>query len=272
MPSRVRRAQYVMPDSRFLAGHHAVVTGAGRGIGAAIAMELARVGASVTLLGRDQKRLDLHADLVAKAHGVETAAVTCDVTAAASVAEAFRVARETFGPPRVLVNNAGASLGAPFSDTTLAMWNALIAVNLTGAFLCMQQVVKDMLEAGAGRIVNIASVSGLKAFQMVSAYTASKHGLIGLTRAVAAETAKAGVTVNAVCPGYTDDTGMVKYAEQNLMASGRTQEEARTMMLRTLPRGTFITPDEVAATVSWLCSPAAAAINGQAIVLAGGEP
>ena len=272
MPSGASRTEYLMPDSRFLAGHHAVVTGAGRGIGAAIAAALAGAGARLTLMGRDRKRLDTLAGSLARDHRVETAAVPCDVTEAASVAEAFRVARETFGPPRVLVNNAGQAVGGPFTETTLATWNALIAVNMTGAFLCMQQVVLAMVEAGAGRIVNIASVSGLKAFQMVSAYTASKHGLVGLTKAVAAEVAKAGVTCNAVCPAYTADTAMASQAEASLVAAGRTPEDARRMMLRTVPRGSLITPAEVAAAVLWLCTPAAAAVNGQAIVLAGGEP
>lgn len=234
-------------------------------------MELARHGAFLTLLGRDQARLDAHADVVAKVHNVEVAAVFCDVAEAASVAEAFRVAHETFGAPYVLVNNAGQAQGGTVADTPLELWNRLLAVNLTGSFLCMQQVLPAMIEAKAGRIVNIASVSGIHAYQGVAAYTTSKHGLIGLTRSAAAETAKYGVTVNAVCPGYTE-TDMVTIAATNLMKSGKSEEESRKMMLRTLPRGSFITPEEVAATVGWLCSPAAAAISGQSIVLAGGEP
>ena len=261
-----------MPITRHLSGQHAVVTGGGRGIGAAIVSELARLGATVTLMGRDQRRLDAHAAQVARQHEVETAAVVCDVTLPGSVSDAFGVARETFGPPRILVNNAGHAAAASFTGTSLDAWNRAIAVNLTGAFLCMQQVLPAMVEAGRGRIVNVASVSGLKAYQMVAAYTASKHGLIGLTRAVAAETARAGVTVNAVCPAYTSGTDMAAAAERNLVAAGKSAAEARRMMLRTIPRGTFITPDEVAATVGFLCSAAASAISGQAIVLAGGEP
>jgi len=258
-----------LTDPRFLSGHHAVVTGGGRGIGAAVAMELARLGANVTLLGRDQARLDAQAETVAQAHGVQAAAVQCNVTDAASVGEAFGIARETFGPPYVLVNNAGQAEGAAFTETSLTLWERLLAVNLTGTFLCMQQVVPSMLEAKAGRIVNMASVSGLKAYRGVAAYTASKHGVVGLTKVVALETARAGITVNAVCPGYTD-TGMVETAVKALMQGGKTEEEARKAIVKTIPRGTLITPAEVAGTVGWLCSPAASGITGEAILVAGG--
>jgi NAD(P)-dependent dehydrogenase (short-subunit alcohol dehydrogenase family) len=254
-----------------LTGQHAVVTGAGRGIGAAIADALAGRGANVTLMGRDRGRLDAQAARAAQGRGVETAAVPCDVTDPAAVAEAFRVARETFGPPHILVNNAGQSAAAALADTPLELWHRLLAVNLTGAFLCMQQVLPAMLEAGRGRIVNVASVSGLKAYRKVAAYTASKHGLIGLTRAAAAECAQTGVTVNAVCPAYTD-TDMAQAAVANLVQAGRTREEAERMILRAVPRGSLITPGEVAAAVGWLCSPEASAVNGQSIVIAGGEP
>jgi NAD(P)-dependent dehydrogenase (short-subunit alcohol dehydrogenase family) len=236
-----------------------------------VALELARLGANLTLMGRDVARLDAHAEAVAQAHGVETAVVHCDVTNPALVVDAFRIARETFGAPYVLVNNAGQAEAGSLTATTLEQWNRLLAVNLTGAFLCMQQVVPAMVAARAGRIVNIASISGLKAYQHVVAYTASKHGLIGLTRAAAAETAKLGITVNAVCPAYTE-TDMAEITVRNLMEAGKSRDDALKMMLRVIPRGTLITPQEVAATVGWLCSSEAAAISGQAIALAGGEP
>lgn len=254
----------------YLKGHHAVVTGAGRGIGAAIAMELARLGANVTLMGRDQGRLDAQAEAVVRAHGVETAAVRCDVSEQPSITEAFRLARETFGAPSVLVNNAGQADAARFVEISRSLWDRMLAVNLTGPFLCMQQVLPAMIEAKAGRIVNVASMSGLKAYQTIAAYVASKHGLIGLTRAAALETAKHGVTVNAVCPGYTD-TDMTRHAVETLMRSGKTEGEARAMIVRTIPRRSLIRPEEVAAVVGFLCSPAAAAVTGQAIPISGGE-
>lgn len=260
-----------MTSSAPLAGRHAVVTGAGRGIGAAIADELARLGATVTLMGRDAPRLSLRANAVAQSHRVPTLAQVCDVADAASVADAFGAATERFGAAHILVNNAGQAAAAPFTATTLELWNRMIAVNLTGAFLCMRQVLPAMLAAKDGRIVNIASLSAIKAYQTVAAYTASKAGLIGLTRAVAAETAKSGVTVNAVCPGYTD-TDMAASGVDNLVAAGKTVEDARRAIARSNPRGTLIEPSEVAATVGWLCLPESAAINGQAIVLAGGNP
>jgi NAD(P)-dependent dehydrogenase (short-subunit alcohol dehydrogenase family) len=258
------------PSDRYLKGHHAIVTGAGRGIGAAIATELARLGANVTLLGRDQQRLDAHADAVAKSHDVETAVVRCDVAVEGDVKEAFRVARETFGPPYVLVNNAGQAMAAPLVDTSRADWDRMLAVNLTGPFHCMREALPAMIAARAGRVVNVASMSGLKAYSHIAAYVASKHGVVGLTRAAALEVAKHGITVNAVCPGYTD-TDMAQQGVDNLMKSGKTEAEARAMILRTIPRGSLITPEEVAATVGFLCGPAAAAITGETILVSGGE-
>ncbi len=257
-------------SARDLEGHHAIVTGGGRGIGAAIALELAGMGANITLMGRTQSELHEHADAIAKRHRTEVAVVGCDVADEGQVFNAFRVARETFGPARVLVNNAGQAEGASLLNTSRALWDRLLAVNLTGTFLCMQQVLPAMIEAGSGRIVNVASVSGLKAWPNIAAYTASKHGVIGLTKVAALEAAKHGVTVNAVCPAYTD-TGLADYAVESIMKSGKTREEAQRMILRTIPRGTLITPEEVATTVGWLCSNAASGVSGEAIVIAGGE-
>jgi NAD(P)-dependent dehydrogenase (short-subunit alcohol dehydrogenase family) len=143
-------------------------------------------------------------------------------------------------------------------------------VNLTGAFLCIREVLPEMIAAKAGRIVNVASVAGLRGAGRVAAYSASKHGLLGLTRSVALEVASLGITVNAVCPGYTD-TDMARKAVDNLMKAGRSEEEARAMIMRTIPRGSLIRPEEVASTIGWLCSPEASAITGQAIAVAGGE-
>ncbi|MEW5930529.1 MAG: SDR family NAD(P)-dependent oxidoreductase [Gemmatimonadota bacterium] len=258
-------------EGAYLGGRHAVVTGGGRGIGAAIAEELARLGASLTLMGRDLARLEAHAGEVAARHGVAASAVVCDVADEGSVAEAFAAARERAGEAYVLVNNAGQSAGVAFGETTREVWDRMLAVNLTGTFLCAQQVLPAMLEARSGRIVNVASTAGLRGYSRTAAYTAAKHGVVGLTRALALETAKRGITVNAVCPGYTD-TDMAQSAVDTLArARGIPEEEARAMIARPIPRGTLILPEEVANAVGWLCSPGASAVTGQAIVVAGGE-
>ncbi|MGH7717227.1 MAG: SDR family NAD(P)-dependent oxidoreductase, partial [Gemmatimonadaceae bacterium] len=184
---------------------------------------------------------------------------------------AVATARERFGDPYVLVNNAGQAASAPFVSTTRDVWDRLLAVNLTAHFLFIRQVLPAMLAAKEGRIINIASTAALKGYSRTAAYCASKHGVLGLTRSLAVETVKHGITVNAVCPGYTD-TDMAQGAVDNLVAArGTPAEEARRMVAGVIPRGTLITPEEVANAVAWLCSPAATAITGQAIVVAAGE-
>ncbi|HEX6373630.1 MAG TPA: SDR family oxidoreductase [Longimicrobium sp.] len=259
-----------MPDGRFLEGQLAVITGGGRGIGAAIADALAAEGARLVLLGRDREALASRADVMRGARGIETKFVVCDVADEASVKTAFRQIRDTTGDPHILVNNAGQSAGVAFTATTRETWDRMIAVNLTGTFLCTQQVLPAMLGVGSGRIVNIASTAGLKGYSHTAAYCAAKHGVVGLTRALAMETAKKGITVNAVCPGYTD-TGMAAAAIRNLVEAGRTEEEATKAITRVMPIGRLIRPEEVASAVAWLCSPDAAAVTGQAIAVAGGE-
>jgi NAD(P)-dependent dehydrogenase (short-subunit alcohol dehydrogenase family) len=254
-----------------LAGRHAVVTGGGRGIGAAIASALAAHGASLTLLGRDLDALTAHAAQVRAAHRVDVFVVKCDVSVADDIASAFADARGALGDPHILVNNAGQAEGRPFLETSAELWQRLLDVNLTGAFHCTRQVLDAMLRAGDGRIINVASTSGLTGYRNTAAYSASKHGLIGLTRALAAEVARRGVTVNAVCPAYTD-TGMATRAVAGIVRDmGRTESEARAMLTRKNPLGRLIEPSEVASAVVWLCSPGAAAMTGQAIVVAGGE-
>lgn len=259
-----------MTDGRFLAGQLAVVTGGSRGIGAAIADALAAEGARLVLLGRDRETLTSRADVMNDVRGVETRFIVCDVADEASVVNAFRQIREASGDPHILVNNAGQSAGVPFTETTRETWDRMIAVNLTGTFLCTQQVLPAMLKAGAGRIVNVASTAGLKGYSHTAAYCAAKHGVIGMTRALAMETAKKGITVNAVCPGYTD-TDMAASAIRNLVDAGRTEDEARKAITRVMPIGRLIRPEEVASAVAWLCSPDAAAVTGQALPVAGGE-
>ena len=260
-----------MPAERYLERRHAIVTGGSRGIGRAIAHELARAGATVTVMGRDAGSLSGVATELRARHGGAAAAITCDVTVDDDVHAAFARARDAHGDAYILVNNAGQSDGSPFVDMTRALWDRMIAANLTSTYLCTQQVLPAMLEMRAGRVVNIASVSGLKGARNITAYTAAKHGVVGLTRALAAESARSGITVNAVCPGYTD-TDMAQHAVDSIVRDmGRTEAEARAMITRTIPRGSLITPEEVASTVGWLCSPGASGVTGQAIVVAGGE-
>ncbi len=246
--------------------HHALVTGGGSGIGLAIARELAARGARLTLVGRTLARLQAAAETLPGAQGL-----AADVTDAASIAAALAAAARTHGPVSILVNNAGAAQAVPFLDTSLAAWNDTLSVNLTGAFLCAQAVLPGMQAARWGRIVNIASVAGVTGYAGVAAYVAAKHGLVGLTRSLALEFAKAGVTVNALCPGYTE-TDMADAAIANVRArKGVSDEEARALLAARNPQKRLISPEEVAAAAAWLCGPGSDSINGQSIVIAGGE-
>ncbi|MCO4889028.1 SDR family oxidoreductase [Cupriavidus sp. WGtm5] len=256
-----------------LAGRHALVTGGGRGIGAAIARRLLADGASVTLLGREAGTLQATVQALrgqARA-GASVSFVTADIADAVSVAHAFAAATEQAGPVAMLVNNAGQAHSAPFLKTDAALWQRMLDVNLTGTFLCTQAALPAMLDAGWGRIVNVASTAGLIGYGYVSAYCAAKHGVIGLTRALALETATRGVTVNAVCPGYTE-TDIVRDAVANIVGkTGRSEDQARAELAARNPQRRLVQPDEVADAVAWLCQPSAAAITGQAIPVAGGE-
>jgi len=247
---------------------HVVVTGAGRGIGAAIARVLAAEGARLTLMGRSLGALRR---LAAELPGGKHAAVPVDVADAASVHAAFARSRDENGAIAALVNNAGQAESAPFAKTSIELWNRMLAVNLTGSYLCAQAALPDMLAAGRGRIVNVASTAGLVGYAYVTAYTAAKHGVIGLTRALALEVAKKGVTVNAVCPGYTE-TDILRESIANVAAkTGRSEAEARASFAASNPQGRIVQPEEVADAVRWLCSDSAGAINGQAISVSGGE-
>jgi len=252
-----------------LAERHALVTGAGRGIGAAIARALTEHGARVTLLGRDRARLDAQIDAL-RAIG-EVQGVVADVTDEASVRAAFEAATSRFGEVAILVNNAGIARSRPFASMDVTLWKELLDVNLTGTFLCCLVAAPAMTAAGWGRIVNVASTAGLVGGPYISAYCASKHGVIGLTRALAAELIRWGVTVNAVCPGFTQ-TDMLDDAVANIEAlTGRSMDDARKALAATNAMRRFVHPEEVAATVAWLCLPQSEAISGQAIVVAGGE-
>ncbi len=251
---------------------HAVVTGGGRGIGAAIAEGLATQGAHITVIGRTASVLESVAQSLRDRFGTRAHAAVCDVTDRAGVKETFRGAVEQFGDVNILVNNAGQADAAPFAEISLETWNRILAVNMTGTFLCTQQVLPSMVAARSGRIVNIASTAGLKGYARVAAYAAAKHGVVGLTRALAAETARAGITVNAICPGYTEGTDMFTTAVENVMRlKDVSADQAKAVLAKHSPRGSLITPDEIVQTVLWLCSPGASAIHGQAIAVDAGE-
>lgn len=248
-----------------LSGKHAVVTGGGKGIGAAIARALRSAGAAVTVMGRDASSLQ------AIAAEIDAQPITVDLTDSDASERAFSDAAKLGGAVDILINNVGAADSAPFERTSRQVWDSMIALNMTVAFLCSQQVIPAMRAKSSGRIINIASTASLKGYPYVSAYCAAKHGLLGLTRALAAETASYGVTVNAVCPGFTETDMLARSVQTIMNVTGRSADKAREDLARTNPQGRFITAEEVAATVLWLCSPEAASINGQAIAVDGGE-
>jgi NAD(P)-dependent dehydrogenase (short-subunit alcohol dehydrogenase family) len=249
-----------------LLGHHAIVTGGGTGIGAAIARALGREGAKLTLVGRRREPLE-----EVGGDPFDALVAPADVTDRVQIEAAFALARDAQGPVTILVNNAGAAESAPFAKVSAEAWRRTMAVNLDALLHCCQAALPDLLEAEHGRIVTVASTAGLKGYAYSAPYVAAKHGAVGLTRALAAELAKTRVTVNAVCPGFTD-TGMVAEAVAGISAkTGRSESEARGELARFNPQGRLIAPEEVAEAVLWLCLPESGSINGQAIAVAGGE-
>jgi NAD(P)-dependent dehydrogenase (short-subunit alcohol dehydrogenase family) len=249
-----------------LTGHHALVTGGGSGIGAAIALALAQAGTAVTICGRRREPLEAIAAQHANIH-----AEPADVTDRDAMLRLFKQAGTARGPFAIVVANAGGAQSAPMEKVTPQLWNDTLAVNLSGAFFSVQPALAGMRERGLGRIVFVASTAGLRGAAYVAPYVAAKHGVIGLMRALAAETAKHGITVNAVCPGYTETPMLDRAVERIAAATKRDAAQARAALAAKNPQGRFITPAEVASAVLWLCAEASAGITGQAIEISGGE-
>jgi NAD(P)-dependent dehydrogenase (short-subunit alcohol dehydrogenase family) len=253
-----------------LQGKRVVVTGGGRGIGAAVARLLADEGAAVVVSARSVGEIEeLSADL--RAAGREAYAVSCDVADPAQIATLAAAADERLGGVDILVNNAGIAYSAPLKAVTLETWNRIFAVNVTGTFLCTQAFLPGMVERRWGRVVNVASIAARSGAAYISAYAASKHAVLGFTRSVAAEAAPFGVTVNAVCPGYVD-TDMTRESVDRIVAkTGKSAEQALQAILQTSPQRRLLTAEEVAYQVLVLCDPRAGGVNGQALVLDGGS-
>jgi 3-hydroxybutyrate dehydrogenase len=253
-----------------LRGRTAVVTGGGRGVGAAVACRLAGAGAEVLVASRTAADVERVAACL-REEGRLAHAVTCDVAEPSSIERMAEAARHALGRVDILVNNAGAAVAAPIHRTSLDDWSRMLAVNATGAFLCLKAFLPDMVERGWGRVVNVASVVGLTADRYIAAYAASKHALVGLTRAAAAEVAARGVTVNAVCPGYLRTQMTEETIARIMQTTGRSEEQTLEALLQRSPQRRLIEPDEVAETVLFLCTDAARGITGESIVIDGGE-
>jgi NAD(P)-dependent dehydrogenase (short-subunit alcohol dehydrogenase family) len=249
-----------------VAGRHALVTGGGSGIGAAIALALAQAGAPVTICGRRVEMLENVASRDTRIHPIPA-----DVTDEDSIAGLYQEAQSARGAFDIVIANAGMAESAAAEKISRELWTKTLDVNLTGAFLSVRPALAAMRARGRGRIVFVASTAGLKAYPYVAAYVAAKHGVIGLARALALETAKAGITVNAVCPGYTETPLLEDAVTRIVSSSKRSEADVRNILAANNPQGRLITPQQVADVVLWLCGDESAAITGQAISVSGGE-
>lgn len=254
-----------------LSGKVALITGGGRGIGREIAFAFARAGADIAVLARTSEQVRAVASEIESECGVRAVHAVCDVSESESVGRAFAAVREHFARVDILVNNAGIAESAPLVKTSDEMWRKITGINLDGTFYATRAALPGMLESGWGRIINIASIAGKTGAPYITAYTASKHGVVGLTRALALEVATKGVTVNAICPGYVE-TEMAAHAIENITSkTGKTAEEARDILSRMSPQNRLLTAEEVAALAVLLASHEGRGINGQAINIDGGS-
>lgn len=251
--------------------HHAIVTGGGSGIGAAIAEALARMGAAVSLIGRNQEKLRAAADRIAQTCNTDVATDSADVTDTAAVQKAIESLQHKFGAATILVNNAGLGLSSPFLKSDEAFWRKILDADLMGAVYCTQAVLPGMMKSNWGRIINVASTAGLTGYPYITTYCAAKHALVGVTRALATEVARSGITVNAVCPSYVDTDMTARTIDNIVQKTGRSREDALANLVSRNPQGRLIQPSEVAEVVVWLCDENSGAVTGQAIIIAGGE-
>lgn len=249
-----------------------MITGGGRGIGRAIALEFAREGAKVSLCSRTGDEVERVADEISREFKADVMYDVCDVSDPDDVAEFFLATYNAFGRhPNILVNNAGVAESAPLVKTTDELWHKHLAINLSGTFYCMRAALPRMVAQGWGRIINVASIAGKTGAPYISAYSASKHGVLGLTRSVAMEVAPLGITVNAICPGYVE-TDMTERAIENIKArTGRSEQDARATLEQMSPQNRLVTPEEVAALALLLASEEGRGITGQAINIDGGS-